>query len=284
MTERTLRPVTPMGLLVERLDDIALLVEGGDEVLREQVRAAQELASGLDPYLAASTSPESPDLVDLARRTLAYSYPDADAEGTLEPEMLSGHVEGQFLQLLVRATRARRVLEIGMFTGYSALAMAEALPLGGQVVACEIDPGVAAFATRRFADSEHGTKISIELGPAVETLTRLAKAGASYDLVFIDADKPGYAAYLDALLEGGLLAPHGLICVDNTLLQGGAYGVGSPSENARAIAAFNAKVADDERLQQVLVPLRDGITLICRRPQASRPGTSPSTASHEVSA
>ncbi len=198
--------------------------------------------------------------------------------------MLSGHVEGQFLQVLVRATRARRVLDIGMFTGYSALAMAEALPPGGGVVACEVDPAIAAFATRRFADAVHGRKIAIEVGPALETLERLAAAGATYDLVFIDADKPGYAAYLDAILEGGLLAPHGLVCVDNTLLQGAAYGAGpvTDADNGRAIAEFNARVAEDPRVQQVLVPLRDGVTLICRRPRPTP--TTASTPAAEVPA
>ena len=278
MTEHALRPVTPLGLLVERLDEVAALVDdlasgdgGTPERLRLRVQEARALAGGLDPYLATSTTPESPDLADLARRTLAHAFPEAPdgavGAGALEAEMLSGHVEGQFLQVLVRATRARRVLEIGMFTGYSALAMAEALPSDGSLVACEVDEEIAAFAAERFEASAHGGAITIEVGPALETLHRLAATGATYDLVFVDADKPGYGAYLDALLDGGLLAPHGLVCVDNTLMQGGAYGVGPATDNSRAIAAFNAQVAADPRVQQVLVPLCDGITLICRRPQ-----------------
>ena len=279
-----LRPVTPLGLLTQHLDEIADLVADGDEALVSRVRAARDLAAGLDPYLAASTSPESADLADLAARTLDLDFAgrdgagaeSADAEGAgagapgaLEAEMLSGHVEGQFLQLLVRATRARRVLEIGLFTGYSALAMAEALPEDGTLDACEIDAGIAAFASERFATSAAGRKISVEVGPAQETLRRLAARGATYDLVFVDADKPGYGAYLDAVLDGGLLAPHGLVCVDNTLMQGAAYGAGDLGDNGRAIAEFNAAVAADPRVQQVLVPLRDGVTLICRRPSAA---------------
>jgi caffeoyl-CoA O-methyltransferase len=250
-------------LLVQRLDEIAVLAGGADPLLRERVLEARRLAGGLDPYLARCTTPESPDLADLARRTLAYAFPEA---GALEAEMLSGHVEGQLLQVLVRATGARRVLEVGMFTGYSALAMAEALPADGEVVACEIDADVAAFAAERLATAAHGAKVRVEVGPAVDTLTRLAAEGSSYDLVFIDADKPGYAAYLDLVLDGGLLAPGGLVCVDNTLLQGAAYGAGPATDNSRAIAAFNARVADDPRVQQVLVPLRDGVTLITRVP------------------
>ncbi len=296
MTERTLRPVTPLGLLVEHLDEVAALVEHADNAegpgelaaeldgVRQRVREARLLAAGLDPYLELSTSPESADLADLAQETLGYRYPErrggpggSAVTGALEPEMLSGHVEGQFLQLLVHATRARRVLEVGMFTGYSALAMAEALPDDGVVTACEIDDDVANFAQQRFATATHGAKIDVEVGPASDTLARLAAQGSPYDLVFIDADKAGYAGYLDAVLDGGLLSPHGLVCVDNTLMQGGAYGAGPDSDNSRAIADFNAKVADDDRLQQVLVPLRDGITLIRRRadPLADRQEVSP---------
>ena len=267
MSERSLRPVTPVGLLVERLEEIAVLTRGADELVRERVREARALAGGLDPYLAACTTPESPDLADLARRTLSFAFPDA---GALEAEMLSGHVEGQLLQVLVRATRARRVLEVGMFTGYSALAMAEGLPADGVLVACEIDPDVAAFAAERLAESVHGAKVDIRVGPALETLHALAAEGTTYDLVFVDADKPGYSAYLDVVLgegtDGGLLAPHGLVCVDNTLMQGAAYGAGPATDNGRAIADFNAKVAADPRVQQVLVPLRDGVTLITRVP------------------
>jgi caffeoyl-CoA O-methyltransferase len=175
--------------------------------------------------------------------------------------MLSGHVEGRLLRMLVHVTRARRVLDIGMFTGYSALAMAEALPADGSVVACEIDPDVAAFAEERFAASADGHKIDVRVGPAERTLAELA-ADAPFDLVFLDADKAGYVAYFTALLDTGLLAPHGLLCVDNTLMQGQPYLPGSPTANGKAVAEFNDVVAADPRVEQVLLPLRDGLTLI----------------------
>jgi caffeoyl-CoA O-methyltransferase len=176
--------------------------------------------------------------------------------------MLSGHVEGQLLKMLVHATRATRVLEIGMFTGYSALAMAEAMPTRGQVIACEIDADVAAFAQRCFDDSPAGEKITIRVGPALDTLGELAETGRQFDLVFIDADKAGYAGYLNALLEKGLLAAHALICVDNTLMQGQPWLSAALSPNGVAIAEFNEMVAADPRVEQVLIPLRDGLTLI----------------------
>lgn len=259
----SVRPVTPVTILAAELaalaDDLEPVVDLPAGAMARMHRA-RDLAAGLDPYLSRSTSPESAALGRLAERTR-----DADwGTGTLEAEMLSGHVEGRFLQILVRVTRARRVLEIGMFTGYSALAMAEALPEGGRLVACEIDPDVAAFARRSFDGAPGGEKISIVVGPASVTLVRLAASKESFELVFIDADKSGYAAYLDLLLEHGLLAPGGLICVDNTLLQGEPYLEDQPSGNGGAIAAFNQRVADDQRLDQVLLPLRDGVTLIRR--------------------
>ncbi len=186
--------------------------------------------------------------------------------------MLSGHVEGQLLRTLVHATRARTVLEVGMFTGYSALAMAEALGDGGRVVACEVDAEVAAFAQECFAASTAGGRIDVRVGPAADTLRALAAAGERFDLVFVDADKAGYATYLDLLLGdggtgGGLLAPHALVVVDNTLMQGQPWVAADPTANGAAVAAFNDAVAADPRVEQVLVPLRDGLTLVRRAEQ-----------------
>ena len=160
--------------------------------------------------------------------------------------------------------KARTVLEIGLFTGYSALAMAEALPSDGSLVACELDRYAAAFARECFAKTSHNCKISIEIGPATECLDRLNASGSSFDLVFIDADKGGYIDYFNRLVEGALLAPGGLICVDNTLMQGQPYMPGELTENGRAILEFNRVVAEDSRVEQVMLPLRDGLTLIRR--------------------
>ena len=175
--------------------------------------------------------------------------------------MLSGHVEGQALKFLVHLARARRVLEIGMFTGYSALAMAEALPDDGVLVACEVDADVAALARECFAAAPGGEKIDVRVAPADDTLAALA--GQVFDLVFIDADKAGYLGYVERILETGLLRDGGVICVDNTLMQGQPW-AGESTANGDAITAFNAAIADDPRVEQVLIPLRDGLTLIRR--------------------
>ena len=262
------RPVTPLTILADQLGQLTRQLdgtEGVDPALKSGLRDACALASGLDPYLSRWTTPESPALRLLAERTAARDWRQHPADvvpAPLEQEMLSGHVEGQTLKMLVHATRARRVLEIGMFTGYSALAMAEALPADGQLVSCEIDPEVAVFAQRCFQDSPDGGKIEVRVGPALATLNELHAAGDVFDVVFIDADKAGYLGYLNALLDYGLLAPHGLICVDNTLMQGQPWRPGELAANGAAVAAFNEAVAADPRVEQVIIPLRDGLTLI----------------------
>ncbi len=247
-----LRPVTPVSILAAELEDLA-----SEQVGTERFARAARLAAGLEPYVGSCTTPASADLRRVEERTRAATH--------LEREMLSGHVEGQLLRFLVKVTRARRVLEIGLFTGYSALAMAEALPVGGRLVACELDAELAAFAQSCFEESAAGHLIEVRVGPAARSLDRLAQEGEEFDLVFVDADKPGYAGYLDQLLECGLLADEGLICVDNTLLQGEPWlDADQRSANGEAITRFNRIVAEDGRVEQVLVPVRDGLTLIRR--------------------
>jgi caffeoyl-CoA O-methyltransferase len=264
----TPRPVTPSSVLAAKLQDLSGRMEsmdGVDDGFRSELKVACELAVGLEPYLSRCTTPESPALRLIAEHTQAEDWGRVASGGAgLEQEMLSGHVEGQTLKFLVGLTGARRVLEIGMFTGYSALAMAEALPDDGEVVACEVDAYAADFAQRCFAASPDGHKIAVKVAPALRTLEELSAAGERFDLVFVDADKGGYAAYLDVLLCSDLLTPRGVICVDNTLMQGLPYSSGVPTANSLAIAAFNQAVADDPRVVQVLLPLRDGLTLIRR--------------------
>ena len=266
------RPVTPLGIIAATLRHVLGEVEGHglDPAVVAQLRDAAELAGGLDPYLSRCTTPESPALRMLAERTATHDWrrhPGSDpgrVAAPLEQEMLSGHVEGQLLKMLVHATRAGRVLDVGMFTGYSALAMAEALPADGRVVACEIDAEVAALARRFLDETPCGHRVDIRVAPALDTLTELAADGEIFELVFIDADKAGYVDYLTSVLDGGLLAPHGLICVDNTLMQGRPYAPGEPTVNGVAVAAFNRVVAADPRVEQVVVPLRDGLTIVRR--------------------
>jgi predicted O-methyltransferase YrrM len=167
--------------------------------------------------------------------------------------MLTGPVAGRLLELLVWFGQPRRVLEIGTFSGHSALAMAAALPADGHVDCCELDPGRAAFAQRWFDRSPHGSKITLHVGPATDTIARL---DGEFDFVFIDADKPGYIGYYETVLPR--LSAHGLIAADNTLASGRVL------DGSAAVDAFNRHVAADPRSEQVLLTVRDGLSLIRR--------------------
>ena len=198
----------------------------------------------IEEYVERFTSPHEPLLAELSQET-------ADELGSTT--MLTGPVAGRLLEFLVWVGRSRRVLEIGTFSGHSALAMAAALPEDGHIDTCEIDPERAAFAQRYFDRSPHRSKITLHLGPALETIDRLE---GEFDLVFIDADKEGYIAYYEAVLPR--LAERGLIVADNTLADGRVVDERPP------IAAFNEHVAADPRTVQVLLSVRDGMTLIRR--------------------
>jgi caffeoyl-CoA O-methyltransferase len=174
------------------------------------------------------------------------------------PQMLTGTIEGRFLELLVHASGARRILEIGTFTGYSALSMAAALPDEGRIDTLDIEPRHAEVAQRYFDRSPHGSKITLHLGPAIETIGTLE---GEFDLVFIDADKAGYDAYYEAVLPR--LSARGLIAIDNTLWSGRV--LDPEDEDTRRIAALNDKLAADERVVAVQLTVRDGVTLVRRR-------------------
>ncbi|EDX85265.1 O-methyltransferase family [Synechococcus sp. PCC 7335] len=266
------RPVTPHGILVEQLERLqsAAETESVTAQFKADLSQTTRLAAGLDPYLEACTTAESPALAQLAKATQQEDWSKHFDSGAtvkeLEQEMLSGHIEGQFLKMLVAISQSKRVLEIGMFTGYSALAIAEALPEDGLLIACEVDAYAAKFAQRCFEASSHGDKIQVKVAPAAETLRELATAGESFDIAFIDADKGGYIDYVNLLLESSLLTPDGFICIDNTLMQGQPYlDKTSRTANGEAITQFNQFLTEDDRIEQVMLPIRDGFTLIKRR-------------------
>lgn len=192
-------------------------------------------------------------LPDYLQELTDYTY-----ENMSIPQMLSGPIGGTLLQTLVWATGAKRVLEIGTFTGFSSQMMAAALPEDGILVTCDIDPKAAEVAREFYAKSPHGHKIDLRLGPALETLETLNDR--VFDVVFIDADKTGYAAYYEKAVE--LLAPRGVIAVDNVLWSGRV--LDPQTEEDRAIAAFNERVKNDSRVRHVLLPIRDGVMLVRR--------------------
>ena len=203
----------------------------------------------IEDYAEAHTTPSDPLLEELAEETRATMA---------SPQMLTGPIEGRFLEQLVAVMGARRVLEIGTFTGYASLSMAAALPADGRIDTLDIEPRHAEVAQRYFDRSPHGSKITLHLGPALETISSLE---GEFDLVFIDADKENYDAYYEAVLPR--LSERGLIAIDNTLWSGRV--LDPPDETSKLIAALNDKLAADDRVVAVQLTVRDGVTLVRRR-------------------
>ena len=173
--------------------------------------------------------------------------------------MLTGTVEGRLLEMLVFFGRPQLVLELGTYSGYSALSMAAVLPPGGRIITCEVSDEHADFAQRHIDASPYADRIEIRRGPALDTVQSL---DGPFDLVFIDADKGGYADYFDAVVPK--LAPNGLIAVDNTLWSGRVADPSETDETTEVIRAFNDKVRDDPRVVSVMLTVRDGVTLARR--------------------
>jgi predicted O-methyltransferase YrrM len=203
-------------------------------------------SEALDAYVDAHATPLEPLLQENREETYA---------SLSSPQMIAGPVVGQVLRLLVSLAAPRLVLEIGTFTGYSALAMAGGLPPGGQIVTCELSPERAAFAQGYFDRSPWADCIDVRVGPALDTVEAL---DGPFDFVFIDADKDGYTGYYEAVVPK--LSPRGVIAVDNTLSGGDVVDPGD--ERDRVMAAFNDHVHADERTESVLLSVRDGVTLI----------------------
>jgi caffeoyl-CoA O-methyltransferase len=172
------------------------------------------------------------------------------------PEMMVGEVEGRFLEVLVRLSGARRVLELGTFTGYSSLSMARGLSEGGRVITCDVDPETTAIARRYAEEARLAERIEYRVGPALETLAQL---DGPFDLVFIDADKPNYLNYYEAVLPK--LAGNGLIVADNAFRDGGVL----DDDADEPMKEFNDFVMNDSRVECVLLTVRDGMLLVMKR-------------------
>ena len=207
----------------------------------------------IDPALDAYSEKHSHQPIPLLQELETYTYNHCKW-----PQMVTGSLQGALLRMLVQLTQAKRILEVGLFTGYSALTMAEVLPEDGTITSCEIDEENAKVA-RSFIDrSPHGNKINIHMGPALETIAGLE---GPYDLIFLDADKENYCHYYDNLLP--ILRPGGLLVADNVLWSGKVL---EPKEETdHAVVAFNDKVSNDPGVEVVLLTIRDGVSLIRKK-------------------
>lgn len=205
----------------------------------------------IERYAEEHTTPPDALLAELA----------AETQATLRsPQMLAGPVEGRLLETLVFVSGARRVLELGTYSGYSAISMAGGLPPDGRIDTCEVDEEHAAVARRYIDRSPYADRIAVHVGPALETIAQLP---GPFDLVFLDADKSNYLNYYEAVLPR--LSERGLIVADNTLWSGRVVDPDPDGGSTRAIVEFNDRVRADDRVVCVQLTIRDGVTLIRRR-------------------
>lgn len=207
--------------------------------------------NALEQYVETMSSPEDALLRELERETYLR---------VINPRMISGHIQGKFMEMLVRMLRPRRILEIGTFTGYSALCMAAGLDDGGIIDTCEIDDELEEMIRSFFDRSQHGGKIRLHIGSALEIAPTL---GERYDLVFMDGDKREYTAYYNMLMDNGLVGSGSFILADNILWYGKVVEpVAKGDKQTQAIVDFNRMIREDERVENVIIPIRDGINLI----------------------
>ena len=205
----------------------------------------------LEEYAERHTTPPEELLQRLAEET----------RNTLRvPQMLTGTIEGRLLELIVYGLGARRVLELGTYSGYGTLSMAAGLPPDATIDTCELEPEHAAVARRYITEAGYADRVTVHEGPALDTIDRL---DGEFDFVFIDADKENYVNYYEAVVPR--LTPRGLIAADNTLWSGRVVDDAEDSPETRAIRAFNDHVAADDRVVSVMLTVRDGVTLIRRR-------------------
>ncbi|MFH1262759.1 MAG: class I SAM-dependent methyltransferase [Pseudomonadota bacterium] len=199
----------------------------------------------IEVYARTHSTPANPLLEELEKAT---------REMMKDAQMLTGPVEAGLLKLLVGNTHAKRVIEVGMFTGYGTLSMAEALPEDGKIIACEVDPERIQFAKKYFERSPHGRKIEVWEGNAYQTMRSLVPP---YDLIFIDAEKTGYDAYYEEAIR--LLRVGGLVVLDNMLMAGKVLEPNDPE--SKAVDALNRKISHDKRVEAVLLTIRDGVVV-----------------------
>lgn len=207
------------------------------------------LPSELSAYAEAHTTPENELLQRLNRNTHAY---------VLRPRMLSGHMQGRFLSLISHMLRPRRILEIGTFTGYSALCLAEGLTSDGRLITIDNNEELEGFVRSYWGQSPCAGQIDFRIGQASDLIPGIDEV---FDLVFIDADKANYALYYDLVLEK--VRPGGILLADNVLWSGKVVQpVKQSDKDTKAVLAFNQKIQDDPRVENILLPIRDGLMMI----------------------
>ncbi|XP_060079583.1 uncharacterized protein LOC132558973 [Ylistrum balloti] len=236
------------------------------EVVQKQIKRCLHSFLARDEYCENMSSPASQGVRYIMEQTSCHPWSKLSKEGTIpfmHPMMVSGKLEGNFLKTLVSMSNSKKVLEVGLFTGCGALTIAEALPVDGTVVSCEILPYIQDLARSYLDQSPHGKKVIIRGGPALETMRKLARDGEQFDIIFLDANKDDYLSYFKIIMDNNMLSPRGTILIDNALFQGSPY-LRDEMKFGQTTHEFNEFISKNQDLYQVLVPIRDGLLMIRR--------------------
>eukprot|EP00892_Ulva_mutabilis_P009624 jgi/Ulvmu1/7033/UM033_0092.1 len=271
------QPDTPMEVINNLLGKS--LGATSPEDMKKLVQEAYRISNGLDPYLDRMLSPVPQACQDLLTASAEHDwdavYADGKTQFKLKREMSAGALEGRVMKMLCAISGAKTVLEVGMFTGTSALAMAEFIPDDGKIVCLELEPYLESFVRPFFEKADQDHKLDIRIGDAVASMQQLADEGRTFDIVFLDANKTGYLSYYNLVMDNNMLTATGFIVVDNALMKGRVYAPpDEPDADSEAIRDFNNIVMRDTRVETVTMPVRDGISIVRLR---SPPGTAATT-------
>ncbi|XP_059157415.1 uncharacterized protein LOC131941865 isoform X2 [Physella acuta] len=264
-TEHILSYYDPAVNELEKALRLARSTKAAPEVI-QSLESACELVKLREQFTHSASSKESDACKNILAETYKHDWRKVYQEGKttwqLMPLMMSGLLEGQFLKSIISIQKAKRILEIGMFTGYSALSMAEALPADGELVTLDQDEYLKSFVGEQlFKKSPHHKKITIKIGHALNTIKQMSANGEQFDIIFLDASQSEYLEYFKYIFEKGLLSPGGTVLMDNAYMQGSGYASPGRETVTNKVAKY---LAADASLHKVLVPLRDGILMIRR--------------------
>ncbi len=266
--EIQLRTESPIDILAQRLANIKQRLTKykpiAGEILHE-IDSVIDMMEGFERYADECTSLESQQLSNLNKITMQTDWNrifiEKKSEVKLMTQMMSSKVSGQLLKMLVSISRSKEILELGLFSGYSALAMAEGLPEDGNLISCEIDPYAADFARQYLDTTSYGKKIQIRVGDALNLLDDFAFEGKSFDFIFIDAKKTEYKKYIDKIVDKQLIDQRSIICVDNVFMKGACFSnAEKQTKGSEAVKKMN-QLLKSEKFFTVMIPIRDGMTI-----------------------
>ncbi|MCO5549776.1 hypothetical protein L7F22_003249 [Adiantum nelumboides] len=273
-------PLITASELIESAIGILQKQEGTDKTALNSLKLAQKVLQGLDPYLDASSTEGPKGLKGLIEETDKHDYDTAYKNKQLSfpvsAKWSAGSYEGNFIAMIAKSIKAKRVLEVGMFTGTTTLAIADVLPKqGGKIIALELDDYLRQLANPFFEKAGVKERIEVRIGKAMDSIQKMIKEKEdSFDLIFIDADKGAYQQYYDVIMDNGLLRKGGVLLVDNVLYKASPFvpelQQATPDqlktaiqfENGKSLAAFNKFVRQDDRVDVTVLPIRDGVSWI----------------------